>query len=616
MMHSTLPPSTPGNDPARGVGSVLSFLSAGLHGRVPIAAALRRVFDKGYGRADLRADILAGMVVGIVALPLSMALAIAVGVPPQHGLYTAIVAGAVVALLGGCKFQVTGPTAAFVVILAPVAAKFGLSGLLTAGFLAGVMLVAAGVARLGRLIEFIPYPVTMGFTAGIATVIAVLQLKDFLGITPSGDAAHFTDKVYALWQARGTVHLSELVVAIVTLVLLLSIPRWTKRIPAPLIAFVTVSLGLVVAHHFFPGLSVATIGTRFHTTINGVDVAGIPRGLPLPALPWGDASLTFSLIREVFPAAFTIAMLGAIESLLSAVIADGMTGTKHEPNSELVALGIGNMLAPIFGGIAATGALARTATNIRAGARSPFAALVHAAIVLLAMLILAPLVAYVPMASLAALLLIVAWNMSEAGNFVRMARIAPRSDVVVLLTCFLLTVFFDMVVAVAVGVVLAAMLFMRRMAELTEGHIHLESSGEETGRTRVPAGVALYEIEGPLFFGAAQNAMRTLSNLRGEGLKVLVLALGKVPTIDATGLAALEGAISNLRKNKTAVVLAGPLPEPRRLFVDAALHQKHAGLEIATDLDQALSLAAAIASGERSNAAVLSARFPEATPHA
>jgi SulP family sulfate permease len=570
-----------------------------MRGRIPIAAALRRVFQKGYSRADLRADILAGTVVGIVALPLSMALAIAVGVPPQHGLYTAIVAGAVVAVFGGCKFQVTGPTAAFVVILAPVAAQFGVSGLLTAGFLAGVMLVAAGVARLGRLIEFIPYPVTMGFTAGIATVIAVLQLKDFLGITPAADAAHFTDKVYALWLARGTMQLHELAVAVSTLLLLLWIPRWTKKVPAALIAIVTVSVGLVALHQFYPTLTFATIGTRFHTSMGGQEVAGIPRGLPLPALPWGDAHLTFSLVREVFPAAFTIAMLGAIESLLSAVIADGMTGTKHEPNSELVALGIGNMLAPIFGGIAATGALARTATNIRAGARSPFAALTHAAVVLLAILLLAPLVAYVPMASLAALLLLVAWNMSEAGNFVRMARIAPHSDVVVLLTCFVLTVFFDMVVAVAVGVVLAAMLFMRRMAELTEGHIHLESSGEETGRSRVPAGVALYEIDGPLFFGAAQNAMRTLSNLRGEGLKVLVLSLGQVPTIDATGLAALEGAIRNLSKNKTAVVLAGPLPEPQRLFEDAALAHRHPGLEIVADLEQALELASAIASGER-----------------
>ncbi|HEX2882465.1 MAG TPA: SulP family inorganic anion transporter, partial [Polyangiaceae bacterium] len=410
---------------ALGPWSLVGALNTGLRGRIPIGAALRRVFEKGYGRAELRADVLAGMVVGIVALPLSMALAIAVGVPPQHGLYTAIVAGAVVAVLGGCKFQVTGPTAAFVVILAPVAAKFGVSGLLTAGFLAGVMLVAAGVARLGRLIEFIPYPVTMGFTAGIATVIGVLQLKDFLGITPGNEAAHFTDKVYALWQARGTAHVAEPVVATLTLVLLLSMPKWTKRIPAALIALVTVSVGIVVVRQFVPELSVATIGSRFQ---------GIPRGLPLPALPWGDASLTFSLIREVFPAAFTIAMLGAIESLLSAVIADGMTGTKHEPNSELVALGVGNMLAPIFGGIAATGALARTATNIRAGAKSPFAALTHAAVILLAMLILAPLIAYVPMASLAALLLIVAWNMSEAGNFVRMVRIAPRSDVAVLLT--------------------------------------------------------------------------------------------------------------------------------------------------------------------------------------
>jgi SulP family sulfate permease len=395
----------------------------------------------------------------------------------------------------------------------------------------------------------------------------------------------------------------ELVVATATLGLLLYMPRLTKKVPAPLLAIVAVSVVLGSVRYFFPSISVATIGSRFHTNVGGLEMAGIPRGLPMPGPPWGSGEFTFALVREVFPAAFTIAMLGAIESLLSAVIADGMTGTKHEPNSELVALGIGNMLAPIFGGIAATGALARTATNIRAGARSPFAALTHSFVVLFAMLALAPLVAYVPMASLAALMLLVAWNMSEIGHFLRMMRVAPRSDVIVLLTCYLLTVFFDMVVAVSVGVVLAAMLFMRRMAEVTEGHIRVESNGEERDRAGLPQGVALYEIDGPLFFGAAQNAMRTLSMLRGEGLKVLVLALGRVPTIDATGLVALESAIRNLRKNKTAVILAGPLPHPRRIFDDAALRQNHPGLEICASVELALDLASAIATGKRGNAA-------------
>ncbi|HEX2878564.1 MAG TPA: SulP family inorganic anion transporter, partial [Polyangiaceae bacterium] len=487
------------------------------------------------------------------------------------------------------------------VILAPIATQFGLAGLLTAGFIGGMLLVAAGAARLGRLIEFIPYPVTTGFTAGIATVIATLQLKDFFGLQPASAPAHFTEKVHALWQARDTASVAEVVIAVTTLTLLLYMPRVTKKVPAPLIAIVVVAVSASLVHHIFPQVAVATIGTRFHTNIGGMDVPGIPRGLPMPGVPWGDVPLTFGLIRDVFPAAFTIAMLGAIESLLSAVIADGMTGTKHEPNSELVALGIGNMVAPIFGGIAATGALARTATNIRAGARSPFSAIAHSIVLLLAMLALAPLLAYVPMASLAALMLLVAWNMSEARHFLRMMRAAARSDVTVLVTCYLLTVFFDMVVAVSVGVVLAAMLFMRRMAELTTGHIRMDPAGEGSGREGLPRGVALYEIDGPLFFGAAQNAMRTLSTLRSEGLKVLVLALGKVPTIDATGLVALESAIRSMRKNGTTVVLAGPLPHPRRIIDDDALRQAHPDLEICANLDDALDVASAIALGTRAD---------------
>jgi len=562
---------------------------------IPIAAALRRALSKGYGAAELRADILAGIVVGIVALPLSMALAIAVGVPPQHGLYTAIIAGALIALLGGCKFQVTGPTAAFIVILAPIVTKFGLAGLLTAGLMAGIILVGMGIARLGLLIQFIPHPVTTGFTSGIAVVIATLQLKDLLGLDIRSMPDSYIEKLATLWQARGTSHLPEVLVAASTLGLLWLIPRFIKRVPAPLIAIGLASAAAVLVHHYDPAFEVVTIGTRFHSTVNGVVVAGIPPAFPAPALPWGSAGLSFAMLRELVPSAFAIAMLGAIESLLSAVIADGMTGTQHEPNSELVALGIGNIVAPFFGGIAATGALARTATNVRAGARSPFASVTHSVVVLLSMVLLATWVAYVPMASLAALLILVAWNMAEVRNFLGIVRVAPKSDVVVLLTCFGLTILFDMVIAVSIGVVLAAMLFMRRMAELTEARSILEPQ-PETEHARLPKGVALYEINGPLFFGAAQKAMQALSSSRGDTYKVLILNLGKVPVIDATGLVALENAIKSLLRRKKTVVLAGPLPRPREMWLKANLKEKFQGLEVAGTLEHAMERAASLVS--------------------
>jgi SulP family sulfate permease len=538
---------------------------------------------------------MAGAIVGIVALPLSMALAIAVGVAPQHGLYTAIVAGVSVALLGGSKFQVSGPTAAFIVILAPIAGRFGLSGLLTAGMMAGVLLVAMGVARLGTLIQYMPYPVTTGFTTGIATVIATLQIKDLVGLEAGRLPDQYVEKMGALWHARGTARWEDLLVAAATFALLVWLPRAIRRVPAPLLAIAAVAGGAALLHHLWPGFSVATIGTRFHTTVHGVSVAGIPSAPPLPMLPWGERGLTFSELRELLSAAIAIAMLGAIESLLSAVIADGMTNTKHDPNAELVALGVGNLIAPFFGGIAATGALARTATNIRAGARSPFAAVFHAVVVLLAILVLAPLVAYIPMASLAALLLMVAWNMSEARHFVRIVKEAPKSDVSVLLTCYLLTVFIDMVVAVSVGFMLAAVLFMRRMAELTETRMTMESS-QDLGPIPLPPDVLLYEINGPLFFGAAQSAMGSLHASRSDRFRVLILNLGRVPVIDATGLIALENAIADVLRRRKRVVIAGPLPRPRQVFDKAHLETKYPGLVITYTLEAALRVAGELVS--------------------
>ncbi len=556
----------------------------GLPGGLPLAVALRRTAAGGYDLGAFRADLFAGTVVGIVALPLSMALAIAVGVPPQHGLYTAIVAGTVAALTGGSKFQVTGPTAAFVVVLGPIVSRFGLSGLLTAGLMAGLLLVAMGTARLGRLVEFIPHPVTTGFTAGIATVIATLQLKDVLGLHVARMPERFPDKVAALWAARGSASLVECGVAAATLALLLLAPRLTRRVPAPLVA-----IGTVTFAAWALGVPADTLGTRFHTTIGGHEVAGIPPLPPLPQLPWGDGPLTFRLVEKLLPSAFAIAMLGAIESLLSAVIADGMTGKRHDPDAELVGQGLANIVAPFFGGIAATGALARTATNIRAGARSPLAAIVHAMVVLACILLLARVVSYVPMASLAALLLVIAWNMSELRHVGHVLRVAPKSDVFVLVTCYVLTVVFDMVLAVGVGIVLAALLFIGRMAELTQARL-LQQGDDEESRRLLPRGVAFYEIRGPLFFGAAQNAMSALGAIAAD-VQVVILGLGRVPVIDATGLVALESALERLRRARKFVIVAGPLPEPRRIFEKAELEASLDHVLFADDVEQAQQIA-------------------------
>jgi SulP family sulfate permease len=550
----------------------------------PFAIALRRAFAAGYGASDLRADVLAGSVVGVVALPLSMALAIASGVPPQHGLYTAIVAGVVAALSGGSKFQVTGPTAAFVVILAPIVERHGLAGLLTAGFLAGLLLVAMGVARLGRFVEFIPYPVTTGFTAGIATVIGTLQLKDALGLHVGHLPEHFLEKLGAFWAARGTASATEAAVAAGTLALLLLVPRVTRRVPAPLIALATAAAAV-----WLMGLPVDTVGTRFHATVGGHDYAGIPPLPPMPRLPWTPNALRFDLVQTLLPAAFAIAMLGAIESLLSAVVADGMTGKRHDPDAELLGQGLANVIAPFFGGIAATGALARTATNVRSGGRSPIASIVHALVVLASVLVFAPLVAHLPMASLAALLMLVAWNMLEVRQVEHMVRVAPRSDVVVLVTCYVLTVVFDMVLAVGVGVVLASFLFMNRMAEITRSRVLHADSDEETERV-LPPGVALYEIAGALFFGAAKNAMTALGAI-GSKFKVVVIGLGRVGVIDASGLVALESALDQLRRAKKFVIIAGPLPEPRHVFEKAELEVRLDHVLFADDVEQAIEIA-------------------------
>jgi SulP family sulfate permease len=535
---------------------------------VRFATALRAVIARGYTTDDLRADSLAGLTLGLVALPLSMALAIAAGAPPQHGLFTAIVAGIVVAVTGGSMHTVSGPTAAFVVLLAPVTAQYGLQGLLVATTLAGLILAAMGLLRLGRLIQFVPHPVTTGFTAGIGVVIAVLQLGDFLGLGRlDGDGVW--DWLVGLGGSLGDIRLPDVTVGVVTLTVLVGLPRLTHRIPAPLVALAAaIVAGLVLTN---TGNDIATINSQF---------GGIPAVPPTPGLPWAGSDLSWTDVRSLLPTAFAIALLGAIESLLCAVVADGMAGGRHDPDAELIGVGLGNIVAPFFGGFAATGAIARTATGIRAGGRTPIAVVVHSLFLLASILLLARVLGYVPMAGMAALLLVVAWNMSDARHFARIMRIAPRSDVAVLLVCFALTVAYDMVVAVTVGVVLAALLFMRRMVEISGA----ELIGGEEGHTvaGLPPGVVFYDVAGPLFFGAAEKALEALT-LVGGGVHTVIMDLEDVPAIDATGLVALETTLARLNSQEIKVVLSGVRPQPRRALTKAGFVDRPGSLEITDD---------------------------------
>ena len=560
---------------------------------------MRETLARGYTASDFRADLLAGAVVGIVALPLSMALAVATGVPPQHGLITAIVGGIVIAALGGSKVQVSGPTAAFVVILAPIVVHHGLGGLLLATMLAGLLQISLALARAGQLIQLVPYPVTIGFTAGIAVVIATLQLQDLLGVTVVGHPEPYLDRVWALIRALPTVRWPEVGVGLGTLLLLNLWPRVTSRIPAPLVALGAAGLVAWALERFVPGLDVTTIRDRFvFPTAEGIG-RGIPREPPLLFMPWhlpgadgNPVGMSLELVRELLPSAFAIALLGAIESLLSAVVADGMTGDTHDPDAELFAQGVGNLCCPFFGGIAATGAIARTATNVRAGGRSPIAAIVHALVVLSAVLAFAPLLGYLPMASLAALLMLVAWNMAEVRHVAIALRTSPKSDSLVLLSCFALTVLFDMVLAVGVGLVLASILFMRRMIEVSE--VRLVEEHHAVPPEVKSKGIVWYEIAGPLFFGAAHRATSALHRARSDA-KVVVLDLTAVPAIDATGLVNLKSAISRLHRDGLVVILTGMRPSVSRVLHRADVVEEAGRLFLCNTTAEAIERAGATA---------------------
>jgi SulP family sulfate permease len=495
-----------------------------------------------YARHQWLPNIIAGLVVGIVALPLSMAFAIASGARPEQGIYTAIIGGGLVTLLGGSRLQIAGPTGAFIVILAGITAKYGMAGLQVATLMAGVMLLLMGLTKMGGVIKFIPAPVIVGFTTGIGVIIFVGQWSDFLGL-PKVSAEHFHEKLWGQLTQLSQTHLPTLAIALLSLLIVIFSPKVAalKKVPGPLVAMVVATLLQSTLH--LEG--VATIGTAF---------GGVPQGLPWFALPDLSVQQVLSLIGP----AFTIAMLGAIESLLSAVVADGMAGTKHDSNQELVGQGIANMVTPLFGGFAATGAIARTATNIRNGATSPLAGVMHAVTLIAVLLVLAPLASSIPLAALAAILFVVAWNMSELHRFGRVLTRAPYADRAILVVTFLLTVFVDLVVAVNVGVILAILHFLRRMAAAVElrqlDHVSVKSELASHGLAALPVGTLLYEINGPMFFGAIDNFERVLRDTATDP-KVLIIRLQHVPFMDVTGLQCLEDAISGLQKRGVRVLL-------------------------------------------------------------
>ncbi|WP_339782281.1 C4-dicarboxylic acid transporter DauA [uncultured Marinobacter sp.] len=559
-----------------------------------IAHAFREAcIDQPYNSRRFLRDLMAGVTVGIIAIPLAMALAIASGVAPQYGLYTAFVAGFIIALTGGSRFSVSGPTAAFVVILYPIAQTYGLGGLLLATLMSGVLLIIMALMRLGRFIEYIPESVTLGFTGGIAVVIATLQVKDFFGLSVETMPEHYWDKLAVLAQSFPALDTMSALVAVVTLAVMLTWPRLKTPVPPHLPAVVIGSLLAIWLNA--NGAVVETIGSRFSYLLPGGGTgAGIPPFLPEFAWPWqqADASgeaigISWDMVRELLPAAFAIAMLGAIESLLCAVVLDGMTGKRHSANSELMGQGIGNIVVPFFGGITATAAIARSAANYRAGAESPVAAMIHAVVVLLALVSLAGVLAYLPMPAMAALLIMVAWNMSEAPKAVHLLKTAPRSDVLVFLTCFSLTVALDMVIAITTGVLLAAVLFMREMAEMTK--VTDITTGKRVSEENLPTGWRVFKINGPMFFAAADRIFGELAAL-SQNVDGFILYMDGVTVLDAGGLSALNKLIATCQSDGTRIVIADLQSQPQRTLARGGLGPIEGVLQFTPSLREALAL--------------------------
>lgn len=546
---------------------------------------------RGYNKTTFMSDLMAGVIVGIVALPLAIAFAIASGVSPEKGIITAVIAGFIVSALGGSKVQIGGPTGAFIVIVYGVIQQYGISGLTVATIIAGVLLVLLGVFKLGTVIKFIPYPVVVGFTSGIAVTIFTTQMTDVFGLSFGGETVpgDFIGKWMLYFKHFNTVNWWNFIVSVTSIIIIAVTPKISKKIPGSLVAIILVTIGVWCLKSFFGIDSIDTIGDRF--SIN----SQLPKA-EMPALDW-------EAIKNLFPVAVTIAALGAIESLLSATVADGMISDHHNSNTELIALGVANMVTPIFGGIPATGAIARTMTNINNGGRTPVAGMIHAVVLLLILLFLMPLARFIPMACLAGVLVVVSYNMSGWRSFTALLK-NPKSDVIVLLITFFLTVIFDLTVAIAVGLLLACLLFIKRIMETTEitaikEEIHVE---DEAGimhdeSITIPAGVEVYEINGPYFFGVATQFEELMSDFR-DNSKVRVIRMRKVPFIDSTGIHNLSNFCEMSFKNKIVVVLSGVNPQVHSALHKAGFYDLVGEKNICPNINVALSRAEEIMKGE------------------
>ncbi|MGB2868691.1 MAG: sulfate permease [Bacteroidota bacterium] len=538
------------------------------------------ILRKGYSKKDFSADLVSGVLVGIVALPLAIAFAIASGVKPERGLYTAIIAGFSIAVLGGSRAQVSGPTGAFIVIIYGVVQQYGYNGLVVATLIAGVLLIVMGVSRMGVLLRFIPYPVTVGFTSGIALIIFSSQIREFFGLRMQTVPAEFVEKWSAFGSALDTYNPYAFLVGFLALVIIGIWPRVTHRIPGSLVAILLLTTAVGVMD-----LPVETIGSRFHS---------VPSHFPMPHVP----ELSWSLVVKMFSPGVTIALLAALESLLSAVVADGMLGTRHRSNMELIAQGVGNILSPLFGGIPATGAIARTATNIKNGGRTPVSAMIHSIVLLLIMMLFGQWAALIPMPVLAAILIYVAYNMSEWHAFLKLLK-SPRGDVAVLLSTFLLTVFIDLTVAIQVGVVLAAFLFLQRMSNATQVGLitndlrDYEKEHEETGllaKRQIPQGVEVFDIEGSLFFGAIEQFKDAIQQIERPP-KVIIMNMTNVFSVDSTGVQALDDLYQRTRKQQTHVVLAGVRSQPMIVIERSGFLDTIGEENIVGNIDEALARA-------------------------
>lgn len=515
------------------------------------------VLREGYGTAELRADALAGLTVAIVALPLSMAIAIASGASPAQGLYTAIIGGFLVSALGGSRYQIGGPAGAFIVLVAGIVAQHGMSGLILATFMSGLMLVAIGLLRLGTFIKFIPFPVTVGFTAGIAVIIFTSQLKEIFGLALAHEPGELVEKIPALWQARASLSPAALGIALGTVAVILGLKRTRPHWPGMLIA-VALAAGFTAA----AGADVATIGSRF---------GGIPSSLPAPALP----GLSLDKVLALLPAAVSLTLLGAIESLLSAVVADGMTGRRHRSNCELVAQGVANMGSALFGGICVTGTIARTATNVRAGAHGPVAGMLHALFLLGFMLLAAPLASYIPLAALAGVLAVVAWNMIEKPAIAILLR-SGWGEAAVLLVTFGLTIFRDLTEAIVVGLALGSVLFIQRMSQAVGVEALVGADTADSAQPRSdqpqPRDVVVYRISGALFFGATASIGSVLDRIQ-DGFRVLVVDFSAVPFLDSTGANMIEGLAHKAQRRGIALWLTGTSRDIRRVLLTHGLRR-------------------------------------------